>query len=413
MIGFLDCTSGISGDKCLAALVSAGASAEAVRAAVASVDPSVRVEFSPVVRGGVAALGVNIVAEEDPVHRTWADIRTLLESADLAPAVADRATEVFTLLAQAEATVHDTTPDEVHFHEIGAIDSIADVVGACAALHDLSLTELVCGTISLGSGTVETAHGTLPVPAPATALLVESLPVESGQAPGEATTPTGAALVRAFATSFGMLPPMVPSAVGHGAGTRETPGMPNVARLIVGERITTANREPARDRSPGSLGVLEPVIELVTAIDHLSAEHLADTVDRLFAAGALDVWQTPTAMKKGRLGTEVTVLCEATDEPRLASLLIDLTGTLGVRVRHLTRYAAPRELRTIETSLGPVRFKIGGTEGSRRIRAEYDDVAEIARRQGLPADRVARLLEAEAESHLPEDDDPPTSHGTR
>ena len=397
VIGYLDCTSGISGDKFLAALVGAGASREAVNGAVRSLDDSIRIDFETVNRGGVAALSVRVAAGTRPHLRTWRDIRELLESAGLTETVASRALATFELLAAVEAEVHGTTPDEVHFHEVGAIDSIADVVGACAAFEDLGLSSLVCGPVALGSGTVRTAHGTLPVPAPATALLVTGIPVETGAATGEATTPTGAALVRTCVTSFGPMPSMVPSAIGHGAGSREMPGMPNVARLIVGEpvgQIVAGDTERLAE---------EPVVELVTAIDHLGAEHIADAVDRLFDAGALDVWQTPVTMKKGRLGAEVTVLCAPGAERDLAALLADLTGTLGIRIRRLSRYVAARRELTLATSLGQVRFKVAGTGDAARIRAEYDDVAQIARREKAPADRIARILEAEAASQFDSD----------
>ncbi len=397
MIGYLDCASGISGDKFLAALVGAGASAEAVRAAVAAVDPACEIVFAEVVRGGVAGLGVTVSSAAEPPSRTWRDIRAMIERAELPGPVARHALAVFELLAEAEARVHGTTPDEVHFHEVGAIDSIADVVGACAAFADLGVTRLVCSTVAVGSGTVRTAHGTLPVPAPATALLLEGVPVAAGETTGEATTPTGAALVRVLAHSFGPLPAMVPSAIGHGAGTRETPGMPNVARLIVGDPLDA----PAATGADSDGGpALEPVTELVTTVDHLSAEHLANAAARLLAAGALDVWQAPVTMKKGRAGVALTVLAHPGAEERLAALTLELTGSLGVRARRQVRYVAPRACAEVDTSLGRVRVKVAGAGAARRVRAEYDDLAAIASREDLPVDRVARIVEAEAERRL-------------
>jgi pyridinium-3,5-bisthiocarboxylic acid mononucleotide nickel chelatase len=390
VIAYLDCTTGISGDKFLASLVDAGAPQEAVREALGAIDPSIAIEFQPVMRAGIRGLALSVTARAEPPARTWTEIRELLESAPLAEPVRQRALAAFSLLAEAEAAVHGVEPDDVHFHEVGAIDSIADVVGVAAALHALGIDELVCGPVAVGSGTVETAHGLLPVPAPATALLLEGVPVEAGTSPGEATTPTGAALVRACADRFGSLPPMTLSAVGHGAGTRDTPGVANIARVLLGTPPETGSTGLAR----------EAVAELATTVDHLSAEHLAFCCEELLAAGALDVWQVPALMKKGRVGIVVTVVCGPSDAERLAAQLAELTGSLGVRVDHMDRYVVPREIRTCDTSFGPVRVKIAGSGPWRRARAEYEDVAAIARREGLPVDVVTREVETQVRETL-------------
>ncbi|MBW6469202.1 MAG: nickel pincer cofactor biosynthesis protein LarC [Coriobacteriia bacterium] len=395
MIAYLDCTTGISGDKFLAALIDAGAPLEAVREAVAAIDPSVRIEVEPVLRAGIRGLALTVTAADEPGHRTWSDVRTLIEGAELAEPVRQTALATFTLLAEAEAEVHGVSADDVHFHEVGAIDSIADVVGVAAALHALQISTLVCGPVSVGSGTVETSHGTLPVPAPATALLLRGVPVAAGPLPGEATTPTGAALVRALADSFGSMPEMTLSAVGHGAGQRDPAGVPNVARILLGAA-------PAADAAAGL--ATEPITELATTVDHLSPEHLAFCIEELLASGARDAWHTPALMKKGRSGAAVTVLCAPADESRLAALLAELTGTLGIRVRRISRYVVEREESTVDTTLGPVRVKIAGTGAWRRIRPEYEDLAVIARREGLPVDVVAREVEAQARQALSSED---------
>ncbi len=406
MIGYLDCATGISGDKFLAACLDAGASLDAVNAAVAAVAPEAVVRTERVLRSGIAGLAVTVESlAEEPRSRTWASIRETIEAAALAPAVRDRALAAFTLLAEAEARVHDTDPAHVHFHEVGAVDSIADVVGVAAALADLGLARLVCGPVAVGSGTVTTAHGVLPVPAPATALLLEGVPVHAGPAPGEATTPTGAALVRAHADEFGPLPAMVLAATGHGAGSRETPPVANVARLLLGrEAAPGSSADPLGADASGAPAdsplAEEPVVELATTVDHVTAEDLAACLDRVLDAGALDAWQTPAYMKKGRLGTEVTVLAEPADATRLATLLIELTGTLGVRIAPMTRLVVARESRTVATSLGEVRVKIAGRGAWRRARVEHDDIAAIARDRDLPPDRVTRVLEAEVAREL-------------
>jgi pyridinium-3,5-bisthiocarboxylic acid mononucleotide nickel chelatase len=395
VIAYLDCTTGISGDKFLAALIGAGAPVAAVREAIAAIDASVRIDVEPVMRSGVSALSVSVEAGGEPPTRTWTVIRELIEGADLAEPVRRTALAAFTLLADAEAEVHDVSADDVHFHEVGAIDSIADVVGVAAALHALGIDTLVCGPVSVGSGTVQTAHGTLPVPAPATALLVRGVPVEAGPLPGEATTPTGAALVRACATSFGPLPEMTLVAVGHGAGTRDPAGVPNVARVLLGEAT-------AADAAEGLIE--EPVTELETTVDHLSAEHLAFCIEEILAAGALDTWQAPALMKKGRAGATLTVLCAPAEETRLAALLAELTGTLGVRVRRISRYVVSRESRTVETTFGPVRVKVAGAGSWRRVRPEYEDLAAIARRERVPVDIIASEIEAQARKALADGD---------
>lgn len=385
VIAYLDCTTGISGDKLLAAVVDAGAPPAAIREAVSAVDPSIAIEFAEVSRSGIRALLTRVIADHDPVSRTWADVRGLIENASLTNEVRETALKTFALLADVEAEVHGVSPDDVHFHEVGAIDSIADIVGAAAGLHALGLSDLVCGPVSVGSNTVHTAHGVLPVPAPATAHLLRGIPIETGPLPGEATTPTGAALIRACARSFGPLPPMTIERIGHGAGTRDPEGVPNIARLLLG----TARAQPAAGAH------MEAVAEVETTIDHLSAEHLAFACEELLAAGALDVWQSPALMKKGRAGTVITVICRDEDAVRLASLAAELTGTLGVRIRRVTRMAVSRGSHTVKTSLGQARVKTAGEGAWQRPRIEYEDIAVIARREGLPIDIVARRLDQE------------------
>ncbi len=411
MIGYLDCTTGVAGDKLLAALVDAGADSDAVAQALRALDPAIDITFEPVARAGISSLSVAISAEEETRERTWRDIRALVEGSDLSEPAKASALETFRLLAETEATVHGTPPDDARFHEVGAIDSIADVVGVAVALHELGLSALTCGPVSVGQGTVTTAHGVLPVPAPATALLLEGVPIQTGPIPGEATTPTGAALVRTHATAFGPMPAMSLRAIGHGAGTRDTADTANVMRVLLGESADTsgetgADTSPEAGADPGSDSNehaelrIEPVIELVTSVDHLSAEHLAFCLESLLEKGALDAWCTPAVMKKGRAGACVTVLASPAEEGRFAALLCELTGTLGVRARRISRHVVARESQTVDSSFGPVRVKIAGTGSSRRVRAEHEDVAAIARETGIPPDRVARLIESQAEEQL-------------
>jgi len=381
VIAYLDCFSGISGDKTLSALIDAGADEGAIRTALETLDVSgwdLRI-FADL-RGGLACTRIEVTASGDQPHRTWLQIRDLLEKADLPVEVASTAISVFSELAQAEAKAHGVPLDEVHFHEVGAIDSIVDVVGVAAALHSLSVDEIVCSPISVGSGTVETAHGVLPVPAPATAILLEGAQIVPGQSTGELTTPTGAAFIRTLCTSFGTVPAMTVTACGHGGGSRELP-IPNILRVILGERSAKAPTER--------------VTVLETAVDHLSAEQIAFAVDEVREHGALDAWLSPIVMKKGRLGTSVTVLCELTDADRLAALIMSETGTLGIRRSIMERYVADRRVETIETPFGEVRFKIGMLDGEETLRPEFDDCARIARKQGIPLREVVRIVTQE------------------
>ncbi len=273
--------------------------------------------------------------------------------------------------------------EDVHFHEIGAADTIADILGVSLALYHLGVLDLVTSPVAVGSGTVMTEHGELPVPAPATALLLRGMPVVPGTAPGELTTPTGAALLATFATGFGTLPPMTLRRVGVGCGTRDL-GTPNVCRLLLGEPMP-----PASDA--------EDVVVLETNIDHLTPEELAVASERLRQAGALDVWQTPIVMKKGRAATLLTALAPAADAARLADRVIAETGTLGVRLMPAARRLVERDVAEVETSLGTARFKTAYLpDGTRALRVESDDAARIAASRNLPVDEAARILERDA-----------------
>lgn len=379
MIAWVDAASGVSGDKLLAALLDAGAPFEAVRSQVAALDlPDWDLRTERAARGGVAGLALRVTSG-DRTARTWADIRAMLVAAPLAPATSAIALRAFALLAEAEAAVHGVAVEDVHFHEVGAVDSIIDIVGAAAAVASLDVSEIHFSPLALGGGSIEARHGTLPVPAPATALLLEGVPCFGGSPEmGELTTPTGAALAVALATAFGPMPAMVVAAVGHGAGSREIPRTPNILRVLLGESA-----------SPG-IGD-EEVVLLETNVDHISPEILALALERVMEQGALDVWQTPIVMKKGRAAAAVTVLCRPEDEARTVTALMAGTGTLGVRRRVTRRWVAERETARVATSLGRVRVKRGA--GAQRI--EADDVARVAKRTGLPPADVARSLAGE------------------
>lgn len=389
MICHLDCSTGVSGDKFLGALLDAGRSdgrfaAEHLAELVRRLAPEAIVRVESVRSHGIAATGVSVEAAEKPAHRHLADIVRIIEASGLPERVRERSTAVFTALAEAEAAVHGTDVERVHFHEVGALDAIMDVVGVCAGLEALGVERLVATPVAVGGGTVRAAHGVLPVPAPATASLLLGVPVVPGPHESELTTPTGAALVRVLADAFGPCPPMTPRRIGHGAGTRDI-GTPNVCRVLIGEA--------AEKTAPLAS---EPVVLLETNLDHLSPEAMAFAAEELLAEGALDVWQAPIVMKKGRSASLLSVLAPATEAPRFAERLIALTGTLGVRRTELERCVADRTSHEVPTEWGAVRVKVGGG----LVRPEHEDVARVARESSRPYELTRRELEQLARDFL-------------
>ncbi|PKQ21158.1 MAG: TIGR00299 family protein [Actinobacteria bacterium HGW-Actinobacteria-6] len=389
MIGYLDCSTGISGDKFLGALLSAGFTTEALRKALAPIGLADTFEAREVRSAGIAATGVFVEQAEDARWRHWSEIREMLEDAKLSYPVRVGALHAFTLLAEAEAGVHGVPVEKVHFHEVGAADTLVDIVGVAAGIAALGIEHIIASPVAVGSGTIVCSHGTLPVPAPATAALLEGVTIVPGDVPGELTTPTGAALLRAFVSSYGSMPAMTLSACGTGAGTREL-GIPNVARLMIGEPTTPTVLEPGA----------EAVVVLESNVDHLSAEHLAYAAERLLAAGALDVWQTPIVMKKGRAAVTLSVLATPRDASALSARMIAETGTLGVRIDPTTRFVAVREVVEVDTSLGRIHAKVWQLGQRRGVRPEFEDVARIARAAERPVAEVAGQLSAEVREAL-------------
>lgn len=383
MIAYLECSTGVSGDKLLGALVRAGFDLERLRSALVSMGLQyVSVSAAERTSGGMSGTGI-AVSEPGAPRRHWRELRSLLGAADVPEVVREQALAALGALAGAEAEVHGVAIDDVHFHEVGAADTIADVLGVALGLHDLGITELVASPVAVGGGTVMTEHGELPVPAPATALLLRGIPTVPGAAGGELTTPTGAALLATFVTGFGVIPPMTLRRVGIGLGTRDL-GIPNACRLLVGE---TEAPEPGH----------ENVVVLETNIDHLTSEELAVAAQRLRDAGSLDVWQTPVVMKKGRAGILLSVLSAASEAPRLAERIITETGTLGVRLIAAGRRLVDRDVAEIVTSLGTARFKTALLPGTGRVlRVESDDAARIAAERDMPVAEATAVLEADA-----------------
>lgn len=403
MIAYLDCSTGVSGDKLLGAVIDAGTelgalTPESVSAVISRVAPEVQLRADVVLSRGVRAIDVAIEAGRAPALRRWSQIQRLLDEADIPEAVRARSLEVLSRLAEAEARVHGVAVSDVHFHEIGALDTIADVVGVCTGIELLGIEQLVASPVATGWGVVATEHGVLPVPAPATEQLLIGIPTLpgpgplDGTAPGELTTPTGAALVTALAARFGPPPRMIRRASGYGAGDRDI-GHPNVCRLTLGAPLSAS--------SEGALGAVcaDQVVVLETNLDHLSPEAVGHAVEELMRAGALDVWQTPIVMKKQRLATMLSVLAPLELADALIESMMSLTGTLGVRRFPVSRTVAAREHLTIDSPHGPVRVKRSGSS----LRPEHDDIVRIARRTGSPYEAVRAELTRLAEEQLLED----------
>jgi pyridinium-3,5-bisthiocarboxylic acid mononucleotide nickel chelatase len=383
---YFDCASGASGDMLLGALVDLGLPIDVLRQELAKLPlGGYRLEARVVDRSGLRATKVDVLVEgQDPPHdhhghphghdhRGLRDILELIGRSALDSAVKARAAALFRRLADAEAAVHGTSPEEVHFHEVGAVDSIVDIVGGVCGLAWLRADGFAASALNVGTGVVTMSHGTFAVPPPATVRLLQGVPVY-GAGEGELLTPTGALLVTAYATAYGPLPAVRLEGVGHGAGTRDTAGRPNVLRLIVGEEAAGAS---------GRVLVLE------TEIDDMPAQLYGPLMDRLLAAGALDVFYTAIQMKKGRPGVLVTALCEPSRREALEEVLFTETTTLGVRRQEWERTALERDRVTVETPHGPVAIK-RGRRGGRVYNAqpEFEDCRRIAEARGIPVKEV-------------------------
>jgi uncharacterized protein (TIGR00299 family) protein len=389
-LAWIDVSAGVAGDMLLAALLDAGAGAATVQSAVEAVIPgAVRLSQAQVRRAGLraTALRVELVAEDQP-QRSWARIRSLLQEAELSGTVRRRALAAFAALAAAEARVHGVPTDDVHFHEVGAWDCLADVVGVCAALDDLQVSEIVVSEMALGSGSVRTAHGTLPVPVPAVVELCRGWPVVAG-GKGELATPTGVALVTALATGRGPLPAMTVQGVGVGAGARDVAGRANVVRVVLG-------------RSPGNDGGLEPMMLLETNVDDLDPRVWPTVIDGLLTEGAADAWLTPVVMKKGRPALVLAVLASPDASPRLRRAILDRTPALGVRQSSLTREVLARAWIEVSVAGQAVRVKVGHRDGVVvHATPEFEDVAALAASSGRAVrDVLDAAIAAAAEAGL-------------
>jgi hypothetical protein len=368
---YLDAFSGISGDMTVGALIDAGADRNAILDALASLGTGAKLEIEETTRRGIRASKFRVTGGDAPKHRHLNQILEMISKSESADQAKQNAAAVFRRLGEAESKIHGIPLEKVHFHEVGAVDSICDIVGACAGFSLLGVEAIYSSPLNLGSGTVQTEHGVLPVPAPATAELLRGKPVYARGPAVELTTPTGAAIAVTLATAFGPLPPMRIAATGYGAGDKDFPEHANVLRILTG--VTTAAEEATE------VAVLE------ANIDDSSPQVLGYAMERLLEAGALDVTIEPVLMKKSRPGSLVRVIARPEDRETLAQLMFAETSTLGLRIYPAERRVKARRFMEVDTPHGKVRIKIA-ENGS--FAPEYEDCRKIARETGAPLKQI-------------------------
>jgi len=388
-IAILDPFSGISGDMTLGALIDLGLSAEWLMSLPQRLGlDGVTAHVSDVRRAGIACKKVDFEIPAQPHGRHLSHIRRILDASSAPEAVRERADAAFTAVTAAEAAIHGTTMERVHLHEVGSVDAILDILGSIWGFHELGVSRVYCGTLVVGDGFVKAAHGVLPVPAPATLKLLEGFPVRRGpEGAGELVTPTGAALVRVL--SSGYTPDeYTPIKSGFGAGTKDPAERPNALRIILAEVAATARTGSDE----------ETLAMLATDVDDMTPEHVAAAADALRDAGALDVTCVTVAMKKGRVGTRIEVLCRESDAGRLEAMVFARTTTIGIRRSRVIRRALARDMRTVEVLGHEVRVKVSALpDGRTRAKPEYEDVRSVAEATGRSLQDVTTLARAASE----------------
>jgi uncharacterized protein (TIGR00299 family) protein len=374
-VAHFDCFSGISGDMVLGAVIDAGVPADTIRAALESLALPIRLDVEKVKRCGFAATKATVEAADQEDYRFLPDVEAILAKGALTPKQRELATAIFRKVAAAEATVHGMPLERVHFHEVGALDSIADIVGAAVGLDALGVDAFTSSPVPTGSGTVKCAHGIMPVPTPGTAELLKGVPLAPSVIKTELTTPTGAAILTTVVSAYTATPVMTIERIGHGSGTKDFVEQPNILRLMVG----TANPDGTGGAETDTVAVLE------TNLDDVSAEVIGFCAERLFAAGALDVFAVPIQMKKNRPGVLLTAICASENVAEVETILFRETGTFGVRRTTAARAKLRRESVTVQTAWGPVRAKRGWRgDGFEVLTPEYEDCARVAREHRVP-----------------------------
>jgi pyridinium-3,5-bisthiocarboxylic acid mononucleotide nickel chelatase len=381
-LAYFDCFSGISGDMTLGALVDAGCPVEYLRSELQSLDvPGWTLSAEKVWKNGMAATYVKVTTEDQQKHRSLSTILEIIGKSKIAPQVRDRAAAIFEKLGRAEAYVHDAPLEKVHFHEVGAVDAIVDIVGACIGFDALGIAKFASSPLNVGGGTAKMAHGILPVPAPATARLLQGAPTYSNGVQKELVTPTGAAIIATLCESFGPQPAMTVSSIGYGAGTLDLEHQPNVVRIMIGE--------VAEKAAAAGFGFDEEISVVEANLDDMNPQIYGHFQERALTLGALDVYTTPVQMKKNRPGTLLTVLCKPQDTQKLMDLIFAETTTIGARTYSAQRRVLPRKSVSVATIYGEVRMKVASVNGHiRQATPEYEDCRKLAVEKNVPLQQV-------------------------
>ncbi len=383
LTAWFDCFSGVSGDMTLGALLAAGGDEAFLRSELQKLNVSgfeLNVQFTSI--NGIGATDVDVILKEVQGHgRHLHHIAEILDGSSLSTSVRSRALNVFTLLANAEAKVHQTTVERIHFHEVGAVDAIVDIVGACVLLDYLGVDRVVCSPLPMGHGFIDCAHGTIPLPAPAVMEVLQGTPVYNVDVEGELVTPTGAAIVKTLATSFGPMPSMKVNAVGYGSGKKRFGNRPNLLRIVIGDEVAAENSAFANS---------DTVVLIEANIDDMNPQFFEPAMEMLFANGALDAFHEPIQMKKGRPATRLSVLAKPDDVERLSEIVFRHTTSIGVRYQELKRFCLDRKWESVDTKFGTVRVKLGLLHGEIvNFMPEFEDVKSVATSSGQSVQAVS------------------------
>ncbi|MDQ3636178.1 MAG: nickel pincer cofactor biosynthesis protein LarC [Acidobacteriota bacterium] len=400
---YFDCFAGASGNMILGGLVSLGVESKQLINEIAKVNISdFDIEFTEVNRSGINSVHAKTIFDEEKTHKHFSDIKGIIENSDLSDSVKARSVKIFKNLAKAEAKVHGIELEKVHFHEVGAMDAIIDVIGACVGFEILEIENFVCSKIHVGSGFVQIAHGKYPVPPPAVAELLNGIPVYSTEITGELITPTGAAIISTVCNEYDEISDFQTDKIGYGAGTREYENFPNALRLMLGvqspkSKVQSPKSNEQRTTNNEQLTLIE------TNIDDISAEILGFVMEKAFEIGALDCWFTPIQMKKNRPATMISILCKQDDKEKFAELLYTETSTIGVRIRKVERECLKREIVQVETEFGEIDVKI--TKYNNRIvniKPEFEQLRTFAMESKKSLQKVKKIISKNIEDIIGE-----------
>jgi hypothetical protein len=391
---YFDCFAGASGNMILGALIALGVDEKELIEQIKLLNVSdFTVEIKTVNKSGISAIHAEVKVPHEHAHRHLSTIKKIINDSKLSESIKNRAIAIFTKLAEAEAKIHGIDVEKVHFHEVGAMDAIIDVVGACIGFEMLEIEKFVCSKIHVGSGFAKMAHGNFPIPPPAVAELLKGAPIYSTEIEGELITPTGAAIIATVCDEFGSIPEMVVEKTAYGAGTREYENFPNVLRLMLGFEIrdSTPEIESNSDQKPKTKN--QKLLLLETNIDDLSPQILGFVMERALKLGAFDCWFTPIQMKKNRPATMISILCENDKREIFTELLYTETSTLGVRIKEIERSCLSREMIKVKTDFGEIDVKIANYNGATvNAKPEYEQLREIAVKSGIPLKEIEKMV---------------------